>query len=737
MGTPRLFKPAFFLVLLLSFSGLRRAEAQVALTTSNDFVAATVSNGGEGLITIFLANGAQRDHLTYADESFLTLQISGEFFTNNPNGPTTVEPSGTQSNPTLLIDGVTTLLKGAMPGTDTIRTVWQPKGPNAFDIVQDVYPVAGISSGQIVYKWSIVNREAAGFTAQAQFLLDIETSSADTTNDNPTVTTRGGYNAGHWQDFADPPPYFVTSEYPLCGSGNFPGVLGAGFTVDDFAPTAMDLMKPTDMAIVDWPTIVTNYLWGFPASRIGTGISDNAMLFQWPSTGVFGAINGKPTVQEIGRGSYGTPPCTPITIGSLDALLLHPDHIEWNGSMYVPNHFPVEAILWGPNNGASGVVATESIANSISGQHSGPVQVLATPIASGGYVQSQLVQSGGSSKPDSVVPACGMAFATWEDTVLQSILTNCTTDSGYDITLSVSASNVQQPIFPAGLPVCPIIVDCQEKDTASTIPIFTVLSRTGSFDGSVCNARIIHAQATDPRLCPLCGVTSVSATKLQNMTFAIEDSSAWKFRVSVIDSMQNGSATVVALDGTGVSDTATYTYCTIPDTTAPLVHLIVCFDSVGGPCDYEVSDTQAWDRGLDSIYFTDVNNVAITPPGNVRGHGVAGFSVLGLGGFCVTAIDLAGNKFDTCFGGASGVSASVEPPLALTISPNPTSGSTQISLSGAPSANVEIFDVLGREVTNFHIEGYYEWQTSLLPAGTYIVRASIGGAVVSKRVVKE
>lgn len=80
--------------------------------------------------------------------------------------------------------------------------------------------------------------------------------------------------------------------------------------------------------------------------------------------------------------------------------------------------------------------------------------------------------------------------------------------------------------------------------------------------------------------------------------------------------------------------------------------------------------------------------------------------------------------------------ASPNLPLALSISPNPASGSAIISLTGAPSAKVEIFDVLGREVTNFHIEGYYEWQMGALPAGAYIIRASIGGAVVSKRILK-
>ncbi|HET6401416.1 MAG TPA: choice-of-anchor D domain-containing protein [Candidatus Kapabacteria bacterium] len=81
-------------------------------------------------------------------------------------------------------------------------------------------------------------------------------------------------------------------------------------------------------------------------------------------------------------------------------------------------------------------------------------------------------------------------------------------------------------------------------------------------------------------------------------------------------------------------------------------------------------------------------------------------------------------------------SSSANLPLSLSISPNPASGAATISL-GAPSAKVEIFDVLGREVASFRVAGSYEWQMGALPAGTYIVRAAAGGMVVSKRVVKE
>jgi hypothetical protein len=59
-----------------------------------------------------------------------------------------------------------------------------------------------------------------------------------------------------------------------------------------------------------------------------------------------------------------------------------------------------------------------------------------------------------------------------------------------------------------------------------------------------------------------------------------------------------------------------------------------------------------------------------------------------------------------------------------------------IFIEGAPSANVEIFDALGREVDHFQVNGSYDWETDGLSAGTYILRASAGSQLLSKRIIK-
>ncbi len=85
----------------------------------------------------------------------------------------------------------------------------------------------------------------------------------------------------------------------------------------------------------------------------------------------------------------------------------------------------------------------------------------------------------------------------------------------------------------------------------------------------------------------------------------------------------------------------------------------------------------------------------------------------------------------------AGVASSDARSLRFEISPNPATQMASIRLDGAPSAFVQVFDVLGREVARFRVAGSYEWQMGALPPGTYIVRADAGETVVSKQVVKK
>src|SRR5205085_959460 len=136
------------------------------------------------------------------------------------------------------------------------------------------------------------------------------------------------------------------------GQGNY----GAGYTSDNFNPEPMGLLPPISMTVVDWPTIVQDWTWGFPSNVLGMPYGDEAILFQWsPNTANAG------TITEIARGSYGVPPCS-MCFGNLEALTFHPEHIKWDPATktYSPNPFLVEALLFNNSNN-SGTDAHASI----------------------------------------------------------------------------------------------------------------------------------------------------------------------------------------------------------------------------------------------------------------------------------------------------------------------------------------------------------------------------------------
>ena len=723
-------KLAVVLVILFTLSNVSHAQ----FVTSNTYVEADVSGDGQGLVSIFYAGTNHLQSIIHPSQtSYLTVVVGGKYYTNNQHVPLSEFPEPSPAFPTAYLDNGVTTYTG--PNKDTIETVWQPDGPNTFDIVQDVYtvqfPIAG--SGQVVFKFSIRNHTSSFASAQAQYLVDINLANGDTVNDNAPITTRYGYVSTTWTAYPPTnsiPPYFIVSLDDL-SNDHFPNMFAEGYMNDSLAPEPMGLMEPSLFAYTDWREIVTGWTWGEPTTPAEyPTVGDEALLFQWPLNEVKAG-----DTEELGGFSYGSGACQPICFGRFDAMMIHPDHIKWNGLEYVPNHFPVDAVVW---NGSADTVTsasgTQSIVNDATGLVNGPVEIV-LPSVPPMYAMT-LPLLGGE------VPGQGSSSITWDDTVLASVLMNCSTDSVYNIAFSVGARGVGDSSCQNGTYVCPIMVDCQGRTYSN--PVTTILNRTGSYDGSLCNTRCTDVVTFDTASTRI-PVLSVVADTLSNMRLSIAPNHAGAdstfYTVCVVDSLLNGSAEIAVTDSLGNTTIEEYSYCTIADTHAPLVQEGICIDTVGGPCTYLVSDTQAWDRGLASIVFTNLNGVQVTKPDKVYGLGVIEFSVFGSGSFCITATDLAGNKFDTCFGTTASVSVPATPTISLSVSPNPTSGDVSIFIEGAPSADVEIFDVLGREVDRFSMNGSYEWETDGLPSGTYIIRANENGPgnsqPITKRIVKE
>jgi hypothetical protein len=94
---------------------------------------------------------------------------------------------------------------------------------------------------------------------------------------------------------------------------------------------------------------------------------------------------------------------------------------------------------------------------------------------------------------------------------------------------------------------------------------------------------------------------------------------------------------------------------------------------------------------------------------------------------------------------SSGVTLiTMQSPVDITLSPNPSQGLVSISIGNAARAQVEVFDLLGSKLANVPnvSTSSYTWNAGNLPNGIYIVRASgadeNGNAfVISKRLVLE
>ena len=160
---------------------------------------------------------------------------------------------------------------------------------------------------------------------------------------------------------------------------------------------------------------------------------------------------------------------------------------------------------------------------------------------------------------------------------------------------------------------------------------------------------------------------------------------------------------------------------------------------------HHVLDNSSWDRGLQSITIESESNVSFSPPLTTLVHGAHLFDLNASrpdhaqpSSFTIRATDIDGNTTTSVISTeGSAVDPFSEPELRLSAYPTPFTGSTRIEINGAPAADVTISDILGRTIRQFHIFGSYEWNTSSLPSGTYIVRAQVEERVLQIPIVKE
>ncbi len=320
--------------------------------TRNKFVQAIVEPGS-GLITWYDLPGPLLDgsgYLSFQDHSYLSLMIGGKLYSNNDNNMVT------SNYVNLTYGGVVSILPGP-PGTqtDTVRCIWNE---GTFDIVQDVYPVAFETCGQIVAAVSIVNHGTAVLYPASQYLLDIHVR----TNDRAKELTRFGYSP-KWQQYPaldrGIPPFFVTFEHdlPPAPPTYDLGANGTGYT----DRTDLKLIRPSRMTIGDWTTFVT---WPFGIPSVPNGpYGDNAILFEWSQDTITPGAT-----KTISRFSYGTGEFEEC-YGNLLSLTFYPQRLVYDTAKkdYAQNPFTVETLLFNLSSisSASSVKATLTVDDSL------------------------------------------------------------------------------------------------------------------------------------------------------------------------------------------------------------------------------------------------------------------------------------------------------------------------------------------------------------------------------------
>ncbi len=288
----------------------------------------------------------------------------------------------------------------------------------------------------------------------------------------------------------------------------------------------------------------------------------------------------------------------------------------------------------------------------------------------------------------------------------------------------------------------------------TTTPVVTVLSKTPPDDTNQCNSQCTTVLATDPGTVADTGIirggidslnpSSMVNMKLQSSGFAPGDDSV-TFSICVVDSFQNGSGTVSVVNSDLKAQRISVSYCTISDTNPPVINA----DTLSSPLEVvmQITDDKPWDRGLKAISIASSGNLHFSDSGAKVVAGEASITdtatiidLLLPASFSIRAEDIAGNsssEYNFTYAPTAGIAQNMESIVSLNIFPNPIAGDATLILSGAPSAEVTISNVLGRTVDQFNLAGSHEWQASTLAPGIYIVRALVGDIVLCKRIVKE
>ena len=703
-----------FAILLVVLIVPPLASAQTIHVTGNRFVWAEVEDlsgriyFGAGPVTNRTLGGPSY-MLSYTDHSYLAIQVDRNIYTNaSPNYGGSLGISLVDSGKFMLI-------------ADTIVTTWHHTD---FDIVQMVYPVEFGISGTIVMRVRVMNHTGFPITAQAQYLLNdaVAGDGGFGSGQNPTTSSltrlqRGNKPAYGWTWIQYPnftqtsvPPYILATA-STGGWSPFPGpVLGMCYLRDEAAPAPLGLIPVDTVTIGDWLNMIGK--WGTPAAVFlqGRAYSDEAFMLQWPAVTIYGS-----KTTEVASTAFGTPEaqvCTTGKPGGGTNITLYPHVIQDINGKASPSVIPFESILF-----------TDSVTNAQATLNVSGSQKITGPLPVSGNGNAQIQQLGNNGTVTS-----SPVFAMWTD----SIFATSDTTINCELNLTTSA-------LPGGS-LCDLPLTIQGFPGNSITRSFHVLR-----DSLACNSTCSNNWVEDTAIrdsSKLSVILRYSNNMELNMNRPRPDSIQWE--VCVVNQWFDGSAIVEVKTPTD-SIQEQYQFCTIRDTLAPRIEVHAKYDTAVGVVIFFYEDRE-WDRKLDTVYITKLTNLRVdaSSASSDSGQTSVWYSLVPDGNgtpgtVCLTAIDLAGNRRDTCIAYPSSSDVVMVAPhlSSLSVYPNPFSEVVTIGVDSPMRGEAEILDVLGRVVDRLSFNGSSEWSGSKLLPGTYIVRFTAEGETMSKRIIKE
>jgi hypothetical protein len=206
----------------------------------------------------------------------------------------------------------------------------------------------------------------------------------------------------------------------------------------------------------------------------------------------------------------------------------------------------------------------------------------------------------------------------------------------------------------------------------------------------------------------------------------------------VIDPFKDGAATVTFFDRSSHSTTRTYTYCSVEDTSPPLIQVHGSSDSAL----IVILENRPADRGVNFFSPSSHVNAKLDSSTLYQSIDSVSFVVRRLdpfhdATFCLSATDRAGNTSQAACWTTVANDVRIPPTEAhIQITPNPARDNLKVVMDGVQISEISVLDLLGRSMLTAapSLSGAQDIDISSLAAGFYIVRIVTAERVMSRRI---